>query len=158
MNWGSWLVWGFGATVVLTGLMAGSQGLGFTRMNLPHMIGTMFTADRDRAKLYGFLVHMMNGFIFSLVYIAAFHASGWFNAGFGALVGAAHGLFVLVAAMPIMPGMHPRMASETHGPTVVRGLEPPGFLGRNYGARTPLFAFAAHVIFGAILGAFYTPL
>lgn len=158
MNWQSWLVWGFGATVVLTGVMSGSQGLGFTRMNLPHMIGTMFTADRDRAKLYGIGLHMVNGFIFSFVYVAAFHASGWFNPAFGALIGAVHGLFVLVAAMPLMPGMHPRMASETRGPTVVRGLEPPGFMGRNYGARTPLFAFAAHVIFGAILGAFYSPL
>lgn len=158
MNWPSWLLWGFGATIVLTAVMAGSQGLGFTRMNLPQMIGTMFTANRDRAHLCGMGVHALNGLVFSLVYIAAFHLTGWFNVAFGALIGAVHGGFVLVALMPALPAMHPRMASETHGPTVVRGLEPPGFLGRNYGARTPIFAFGAHILFGAILGFFYSPL
>jgi hypothetical protein len=53
--------------------------------------------------------------------------------------------------------MHPRMASETRGPTVVRQLEPPGFLGCNYGARTPLSVMLAHAIYGAILGGFYSP-
>lgn len=47
------------------------------------------------------------------------------------------------------------MASESRGPTVVRQLEPPGFLGLHYGTRTPLVAFAAHLVFGAILGAGY---
>ena len=53
MNWASWLLWGFAATAVLTTLMAGSEGLGLTRMNIPHMLGTMFTPNRDRAKVYG---------------------------------------------------------------------------------------------------------
>jgi hypothetical protein len=47
------------------------------------------------------------------------------------------------------------MASETSGPTVVRGLEPPGFLALHYGLRTPISVFFAHVVFGVILGAFY---
>lgn len=158
MNWLSWIIWGFGATAVLTGIMAGSQGLGYTRMDLPYMIGTMFTADRDRAKVYGIALHMVNGLVFSLIYIGAFHATGLYHFAFGALIGAVHALFILVAAMPAMPGMHPRMASELRGPTVVRGLEPPGFLGRNYGSRTPLFGFVAHVVFGAILGGFYRPM
>ena len=49
MNWESWLLWGFVATVALTTVMAGSQGLGLTRMNLPYMLGAMFTPSRDRA-------------------------------------------------------------------------------------------------------------
>jgi hypothetical protein len=48
------------------------------------------------------------------------------------------------------------MANEQGGPTVVRQLEPPGFLGLHYGTRTPISVFAAHALFGAILGAFYT--
>jgi hypothetical protein len=47
------------------------------------------------------------------------------------------------------------MASEQQGPTVVRQLEPPGFLALNYGVQTPLSMIAAHILFGAILGAFY---
>lgn len=53
------------------------------------------------------------------------------------------------------PGRHARMASEQHGPTVVRQLEPPEFLALNYGAQTPVAVLAAHVVFGMILGAFY---
>jgi hypothetical protein len=157
MNWGSWLVWGFAGTVVLTTLMAGSQGLGLTRMNLPYMLGTMWTPNRDRAKIYGVLLHLVNGWLFSLVYVAAFHATSLFAGWFGAAIGLVHGAFVLVVGMPLLPGLHPRMASEVHGPTVVRQLEPPGFLGRNYGIRTPLSVLLAHGVFGAILGFFYSP-
>lgn len=157
MNWSSWLVWGFAGTVVLTTMMAGSQGLGLTRMNLPYMLGTMWTPNRDRAKVYGVLIHLVNGWLFSLIYVAAFHVTGVFAGWFGAMIGMVHGAFVLAVGMPILPGLHPRMASEVHGPTVVRQLEPPGFLGRNYGIRTPISVLLAHVVFGAILGFFYSP-
>jgi uncharacterized membrane protein YagU involved in acid resistance len=73
----------------------------------------------------------------------------------GALVGLVHALFVLVAAMPLLPGMHPRMASEQRGPSPTRQLEPPGVLALNYGKRTPVSVVLAHLVYGAILGAFY---
>ena len=76
MNWGSWLLWGFVATVALTTVMAGSQGLRLTRINLPYMLGAMFTPSRDRATLIGFGVHLVDGWLFSLIYIAAFNAWG----------------------------------------------------------------------------------
>jgi hypothetical protein len=156
MNWESWLLWGFVSTVVLTALMAGSQGWGLTRMNLPYLLGTLFTPSRDRAKLVGVLVHFVNGWIFSLVYIAAFHAWGMSSWWLGALTGLVHAAFVLTVGMPLLPGMHPRMASEQYGPTVVRQLEPPGFLGLHYGIRTPASVLLAHAVFGAILGGFYS--
>jgi uncharacterized membrane protein YagU involved in acid resistance len=155
VNWGSWLVWGFAGTVVLTALMSASQGFGLTRMNLPYLLGTMVTPDRDRAKLYGILIHLFNGWVFSLVYVAAFYAWGgptWWK---GVTIGLVHAFFVLAVGMPTMPGLHPRMASETRGPTVVRQLEPPGFFGMNYGLRTPISIVVAHALFGFILGALY---
>jgi hypothetical protein len=155
MSWGSWLLWGFVATVVLTTVMAGSQGLRFTRMNIPYLLGAMFTPSRDRAKLIGFVVHLMNGWVFSLVYVAAFQAWDRATWWLGAVIGLVHAAFVLTAGMRILPGLHPRMASEQQGPTVSRQLEPPGFLALNYGARTPLSVLGAHIIFGAILGGFY---
>lgn len=157
MNVGSWLIWGFAATVILTTALAGSQGLGLSRMNIPYLLGTMVTSNRDRAKIYGVALHLANGWLFSIVYVAAFHAAGLYTWWFGAAVGLVHGAFVLVVVMPALPGMHPRMASEIHGPTVVRQLEPPGFLGRNYGIQTPVSVLAAHLLFGAILGVFYAP-
>ncbi|HEY5921399.1 MAG TPA: hypothetical protein VIV11_07000 [Kofleriaceae bacterium] len=156
MNWSSWLVWGFASTIVMTTLMASSQGIGLTRMNIPYLLGTMVTADRDRAKLLGVLLHVINGWLFSLVYVFAFHAWGGATWWKGAAIGLVHAAFVLGAGLPTMPGLHPRMASETRGPTVVRQLEPPGFFGLNYGYRTPLSIVVAHVAFGVILGAFYT--
>jgi hypothetical protein len=157
MSWGGWLIWGFASTVVLTTVLAGTQGLGMTRMNLPYLLGTLFTPNRDRAKIYGVLLHLFNGWMFSLIYVAAFHASGIFSWWFGAMIGLVHASFVLVVGLPVLPGMHPRMASEVRGPTVVEQLEPPGFLGRNYGVQTPLSVLAAHALFGAILGGFYGP-
>jgi len=155
MNWTSWLVWGFASTVLLTLLMSGSQGLGLTRMNLPYMLGTMVTADRDRAKTIGVAIHLVNGWIFSLVYVAAFQVWGgptWWK---GAAIGLVHATFVLTAGMAALPGMHPRMASEQRGPTIARGLEPPGFLALHYGVRTPVSVIIAHVLFGIVLGTFY---
>ncbi len=155
MNVGSWALWGFVGTVVLTSVMSGSQGMRFTRMNVPYMLGTVFTMNRDRAKLLGFLVHLVNGWLFSLLYVAAFQAWNLATWWLGAAIGFVHASFVLTAGMRILPGLHPRMASEMQGPTVARQLEPPGFLALNYGFRTPLTVVVAHILFGAIIGAFY---
>jgi uncharacterized membrane protein YagU involved in acid resistance len=155
MNWSSWLLWGFASTVVLTSILAGSQGLGITRMNIPYLLGTMFTPSRDKAKFIGILLHFANGWIFSLIYVAAFqvlHQATWW---FGALIGVVHATFILAVALPALPALHPRIANEQYGPTVARQLEPPGFLGLHYGIRTPISIMVAHIIFGMILGAFY---
>jgi len=155
VNWSSWLVWGFASTIILTSILAGSQGIGLTRMNIPYMLGTIFTPSRDRAKFIGFFLHFLNGWIFSLIYVAAFHVIGRSTWWLGALIGLVQAVFVLTMALPILPALHPRMANEQYGPTVVRQLEPPGFLGLHYGWRTPISVLIAHAIFGSILGAFY---
>jgi hypothetical protein len=154
---GDWLLWGFVATVVLTTIMAASQSLRLTRMNIPYMLGTMLTPDRDRAKLAGFAIHLVDGWLFSLLYIAAFHAWGVASWWLGALIGLVHAAFVLTAGMNLLPGLHPRMASEQRGPTVTRQLEPPGFLALHYGIGTPVTVLIAHLVYGGILGAFYRP-
>src|SRR5205814_10441468 len=106
-------------------------------------------------KLVGFGVHFLNGWLFALIYAAAFRAwrrSTWW---LGAAVGLVHALFVLLAALPALPAMHPRMAGEEFGPTPTRQLEPPGLLALNYGYRTPLSVLLAHLLYGAILGLFW---
>jgi len=155
MNWRSWLLWGFVANIVLTTASEGSQGLGLTRMNLAYVLGTIFTPDRDKAKLYGFLAHLGLGWAFSLIYVLIFQsigAAGWWR---GLIIGIFHALLVLIVVTALLPGLHPRMASEQHGPEASNMLEPPGFLALHYGKRTPLAVLISHAIFGAILGAFY---
>jgi uncharacterized membrane protein YagU involved in acid resistance len=155
MNWSGWLLLGFLSTLVLTSILSASQGLGMTRMNIPYMLGTMFTPNRDRAKLIGIFFHLINGWIFSLIYILTFELFNIATWWIGGILGLLHAMFVLTVGIPILPGIHPRMASEQQGPTVVRQLEPPGFMALHYGIRTPISVIIAHVIFGCILGGFY---
>jgi hypothetical protein len=153
MNIGSWLLWGFVATVVLTTILASSQALRLTRMNIPFLLGTIFADGSRRAARVGFAVHMVNGWLFALVYIAALHAWGgptWWR---GAAIGLVHALFVLAAGMPLLPAIHPRMAVVDQGPAPLRQLEPPGFFALHYGVRTPISVLIAHLAYGAILGA-----
>jgi uncharacterized membrane protein YagU involved in acid resistance len=157
VDWAGWATFGFVATVILTGVMAGSQLLGLSRMDLPLMLGTMFVEDPDRARVLGFLIHLVNGQVFALLYAGAFaligHASWWI----GALFGLIHGLAALTVIVPLLPAIHPRMASERSGPELHTILEPPGPLGFNYGRETLVFTLFAHVAYGAVLGGFLTP-
>jgi hypothetical protein len=75
----------------------------------------------------------------------------------GVAIGVVHAMFVLAVGLPALPGLHPRMASEAQGPTVVRQLEPPGFLALHYGARTPVSVVVAHVVYGLVMGVMYHP-
>lgn len=155
MNAGSAALWGFVATIVLTTLMSAAQGLGLSRMSIPFMLGTMVTPDRDRAPMVGFVIHFVNGWVFAVVYALAFESWGRATWWLGAGIGLVHALAVLIAVMPVLPGLHPRMASERRGPDPTRALEPPGFLALHYGHRTPVVTIMAHAVYGAILGGFY---
>ena len=44
------------------------------------------------------------------------------------------------------------MASEHDGASARRQLEPPGFMGLNYGQRTPLTTLLGQAVYGAVLG------
>ena len=46
---------------------------------------------------------------------------------------------------------------NNQGPTLMRQLEPPGFLALNYGLQTPIAVVITHIIFGIVLGSFYMP-
>lgn len=155
MSWGSIVLWGFVATIALTSIMVAAQQLHLTRMSLPLMLGTMLTPNRDRAPLIGFAVHLVNGWIFALLYALAFESWGRAAWWLGASVGLVHSLFVLLVGMQLLPGIHPRMASEQHGPSPTRQLQPPGIAALNYGHRTPIATILAHLVYGGILGAFY---
>jgi len=156
VNLGGILLWGFCATMVLTTCLAASQGLGLSRISMPLILGAALTADRQRANLYGFVLHMANGWLFAALYALAFeswHRANWW---LGATLGLAQALFILVVVMPLLPNFHRRMASEDFGPNPTRQLEPPGFMALNYGRHTPVATIVAHLLYGAILGAFYT--
>lgn len=149
------LLWGLFATGVLTLVMAASQGLGWSRISFPFMIGSMFTSHRSRAMALGFTLHILFGMGFALLYALVFESWQWSTWWLGGLLGVFHGLFILIVLMPTLPDLHPRMASKHHGPTPTRQLEPPGFMALNYGRNTPALTLLSHVMYGLLLGAFY---
>ena len=146
------LLWGLIATVAMTTILQGAQGLGLSRLSLPFLVGTFFTADRRWATVLGFVAYTMGGWVFALLYFLLFASLGIYAWWLGAAAGLLHGVFLLVCALPLLPHVHPRMASDYDGPSAMRQLEPPGFMGLNYGRRTPLTTLAGQTVYGAILG------
>jgi hypothetical protein len=155
MNITDILLWGFAATILLTTIMAVSKPLGLSRMDLPFLLGTIFTSNRNKAPLYGYIIHLLLGWLFAFIYVAAFTSAGIFTWWFGLMIGFVHGAFVLSAGIQIIAVFHPRMAQPYQGPTPTRHLEPPGVFALNYGKGTPLVTMIAHLIYGGVLGTFY---
>jgi hypothetical protein len=104
--------------------------------------------------LSGMAIHFLFGLALGFVYSLIFESLGASNWWIGLLVGGFHGTVVLTVFLQTLPYLHPRLADKHQGPTPTRQLEPPGFLGMNYGRSTPLITFIAHAIYGLILGAF----
>jgi uncharacterized membrane protein YagU involved in acid resistance len=155
MNWPSSLLAGFVGTLLITTLEAGAQQLHLTRMSIPYLLGAAFTPNRDRAKVVGFFVHLVNGQLLALLYVAIFDAIGEVSILRGAMLGLGHSAVVLLVVMPLLPALHPRIASLEQGPTGMKLIEPPGPLALHYGPSTPLMVIVAHVIFGMVIGALY---
>lgn len=146
------IVWGLVATLVLTVGMALSQGTGLSRLSLPFLMGFLVTGRRSRAAAYGLVLYMLGGWVFAFLYAWLFAALGHAGWPIGLAAGLLHGLFLLAAVLPMLPYVHPRLASPYAGPTARRRLEPPGFLGLNYGRMTPITTLVSHAAYGAILG------
>lgn len=154
MDWGGWAVFGLVSTTGLTAVMITAQLRGLTRLDLPLMLGTMTTEDPDRARVAGFFIHLGIGQVFAAIYLAGFVALDRSEWWLGALFGLAHAIAALTVFVPLLPGVHPRMASDRAGPDSTATLEPPGLFARHYGSATPLVTTAAHVLYGAVLGLF----
>jgi len=146
------MLWGLFATAAMTIVLQTSQGLGWSRLSLPFLVGTLFTGMRGRATVLGFVLYTIGGWLFAGLYYALFASVGIFTWWFGALIGFGHGLFLVVCALPLFPFLHPRMASVYHGASSLRQLEPPGFMGLNYGYGTPATAVTAQTVYGLTLG------
>lgn len=157
MDWTGWAVFGVVATGLLTVVLVAAQLSGLTRLDLPLVLGTFVVADPDRARVVGAVGHLVFGQVFAFFYAAGFaefEMSGWW---LGALFGIAHAAVALAVIIPLLPGAHPRMASERAGPDSAATLEPPGLFARNYGLSTPAVTLVAHVVYGAALGLVLQP-
>ena len=157
MDWAGWAVFGLAATAALTALLIAAQLAGATRLDIPLLLGTLLTEDPDRARVAGFALHLVWGQLFALGYAAGFAVLGTASWLLGAAFGLLHGGLALVALIPLLAGVHPRIASERAGLETRAVLEPPGLLGLHYGLQTPLVTIAAHLAYGAVLGLLLQP-
>jgi hypothetical protein len=149
------MIGGLAGTFLLTTVLRSASELRLTRIDLPFLLGTAVTADRQRAKLVGYLLHFVAGLLFSLAYFVGFVGlgrAGWLlGVGFGII----HGLFAMTALVNILlPVVHPRMGSPLSSVESVALLEAPGFMMLNYGRATPVVNLVAHAVYGSIVGGF----
>ena len=154
MIWGA-VVGGLFGTVVLTTILRGASELGWTRMDLPFLLGTAVSPDRVRAKVIGYALHFVFGLLFALAYYAVFTVLDRSGVLLGGLLGLVHALFAGTALVSILlPAVHPRMGTGFDAAGAAPLLEPPGFMLINYGPQTPLATIVSHVVYGAIVGTF----
>jgi len=152
--WGA-LAGGLVGTVVLTSSLELAQQFGLTRMDIPMLLGTIFTADRYRASVLGYAIHFFNGLVFAALYGIVFVAVGSAGWLFGAALGVVHALFAGGALINVLlPAIHPRMGTPYSDAEESPLLEPPGFMLMNYGPYSALGNLLAHVAYGAIVGGF----
>jgi hypothetical protein len=154
------LVWGalaggaVGATVVASGVRL-AQELGWTRMDIPFLLGTIFTENRRIAAVAGYFAHLAIGLVFALLYAAVFAATDLASWWFGLALGIVQAGFVGGSlANLLLPAVHPRMGTPWTDAEEAPLLEPPGFMLVNYGRSTMALTLFLQMAFGAIVGAF----
>ena len=154
MIWGA-LAGGFVGTIVLTTGLRLAQELGWTRMDIPLLLGTLVTDRRSRAAAIGYAIHFFNGLSFSALYAAVFAAVGAAGWLLGLALGLVHALFAGGALVNVLlPAVHPRMGKPWSDASTSSILEPPGFMLVNYGGATVVVTIVLHLAYGAIVGAF----
>src|SRR2546423_15467381 len=116
IHWSSWLFWGFVASLALVSAESIAQGLGLTRLNLPLILGSALTPNRDRARALGIGLHIIIGWLFSLVYVVAMQFLGGPTLDRGALVGVWQGLFIFLIGCEALPWIHSRIGTGGPGP------------------------------------------
>jgi hypothetical protein len=152
--WGA-LAGGAVGTIVLSSGYRIAEEMGWTRMDIPLLLGTAFSDRRSRASAIGFVLHFVNGLLFALLYAAVFAAVGRAGWLLGLGLGALHGLFAGGALVNVLlPAVHPRMGKPWSDASETPLLEPPGLLLRNYGRSTAAVTLVLHLAYGAIVGAF----
>jgi hypothetical protein len=152
VDWSGWALFGLTSTAALTAVLICAQLADLTRLDLPLLLGTLFTEDPDHARAAGFVAHLAAGQVFALLYAAGFAALGTATWQWGVLFGLVHVGIALTALIPLFAGLNPRISSLRAGLETRTVLEPPGLLALNYGYQTPLVAVVAHLPYGGMLG------
>jgi hypothetical protein len=147
MAYGSALWAGVVGALALTILTAVGRGLGLP-IDVELLLGTLAGLPPGAgAWLLGFLIHLLDGAAFGLLYAWGFHAVGRRGIAVGAAFGLAHGV-VAGLAMAVIPAIHPLVPAR---------MPAPGPFLVNVGREAVAAGFGLHLVYGAIVGALYAP-
>ena len=153
MDWAGWALFGLLATTALTAVMIAAQLAGLTRLDLPLILGTLVTGTPTGPGSPGssstWSSVRSSPSATPRVFALLDQATWWL----GGLLGLLHVAVALTVLVPLLAGVHPRMASHRAGPAT-----PPCWSRRACSASTtaprrPLVAIAAHLVYGIALGA-----
>lgn len=124
-------------------------------MSLPFLFGAVFTADRGRTVVLGYVAYLAGGRIFAFLHallLGSFAGlAAWSLAGLSLWLGALHGVELVTPVLSALPFRHPRLTTDCDGPHSLGLIEPPGPFGLNYGRATPAVTIPAQAAYGGIL-------
>lgn len=141
------LLGGFLGTLAFTVLMFASPMMGLPPMDLPTLLGTMFTTNMSLAFIIGLAMHFFIGsMILALVYsffvANALPGPSWLR---GVVYGVGVWFVAMAVVMPMIGAIHPLVAA---------GMMPaPGFFVSSMGPMAAVGSLIGHLVYGAILGA-----
>ena len=116
------IIAGIVGTLAMTIIMVLAPMMGMPKMDIIGMLGSMFTANPNTARVIGVIEHFMMGIIFALIYAFLWSVGvGSPTWAWGLIFGLIHGILVAVM-MPIMNRMHPRPQEMSAGAMMVVGL------------------------------------
>ena len=121
------------------------------KMNLFLLLGTMMVKDRPMAFVMGAMIHGVMSIVFGLLHVAFFQAFDLETslAAWGILFGFVHWM-ISGMGLGMMRTMHPLVRSGE--------LDNPGAFAMNYPVMTATGFFMLHILFGILVGVFYTVL
>jgi hypothetical protein len=136
---------GIVGTMVISMVMAMAPRMGMPKMDIVGMLGSMFGKPN---RTLGWMMHMMMGIVFSLIYAFAWSigigSATWLN---GLIFGAVHWLIVGMI-MGMMPMMH---AGIKNGKVDAPGL----WMTKNGGLKGFLGGLMGHMVFGLVVVLLY---
>lgn len=145
------LAWGFAASLIMSTFLEASRLLGWSRISLPYLFGTVFTLHRGHATTIGYTIYFIGGWVFACIYAALVQSvsGGVFT---GAVIGLLHGVALLSVFLPFLSLAHPNLASDYDGAHALPMLEPLGPFATHYGVATPVVTLVGQTVYGAVLG------
>lgn len=156
MNFGKAFLAGVVGGAVMTVMVAMGRMIGMTQMNLEMALGSMMTQTISTMSwVMGLVMHLIISGLIACLYAVGFeyvtHRAGW-------LIGVGFSIIHIIiggTVMGMMGNIHPMMVQAAPPPP--GRLLAPGFFATNFGMMTTMAFVVLHLIYGAIVGAMYTP-